>query len=211
MALYKFIRLAGDLLPPSLYISYTSMLCGLANGERAAHQAFTLLKQNSSGGQNNLISWEHFFSSLHRYFNSLRQESLPVPDTIYRHKSLTKGITPQEVQGLQIVLKLMRIILHHDPVARISLAENPTWLPVVVMIGLLGKLKLSLCKATSLSTIFFLVLGCAVPLSLKGEIMEVLAAFARTPDIAYTLWNSIEAAQILATATPISSNVKGVK
>lgn len=139
MALYKFIRLAGDLLPPSLYISYTSMLCGLANGKRAAHQAFTLLKQNSSGGQSNLISWEHFFSSLHRYFNSLRQESLPVPDTIYRHKPLTKGITPQEVQGLQIVLKLMGIVLQHDPVARISLAENPTWMPLVVMIGLLGK------------------------------------------------------------------------
>ena len=138
MALYKFIRLAGDLLPPSLYIAYASMLCGLANGKRAAHQAFTLLKQNSSGGGGSLISWEHFFASLHRYFNSLRQESLPVPDTIYRHKPLTKGITPQEVQGLQVVLKLMRIILFHDSVARISLAENPTWLPLVVMIGLLG-------------------------------------------------------------------------
>lgn len=38
MALYKFIRLAGDLLPPSLYIAYANMLCGLANGKRAAHQ-----------------------------------------------------------------------------------------------------------------------------------------------------------------------------
>jgi len=140
MALYKFIRLAGDLLPPSLYIAYASMLCGLANGKRAAHQAFTLLKQNSSGGGGCLISWEHFFASLHRYFSSLRQESLPVPDTIYRHKPLTKGITPQEVQGLQVVLKLMRIILFHDSVARISLAENPTWLPLVVMIGLLGNI-----------------------------------------------------------------------
>ncbi|KAK4018432.1 hypothetical protein OUZ56_000486 [Daphnia magna] len=190
MALYKFIRLAGDLLPPSLYISYASMLCGLANGKRAAHQAFTLLKQNSSGGQSNLISWEHFFSSLHRYFNSLRQESLPVPDTIYRHKPLTKGITPQEVQGLQVVLKLMRIILHHDPIARISLAENPTWIPLVVMIGLLG---------------------CAVPLSLKGEIMEVLAAFAQSHDIVYTLWSSIETAQILSTTSVVSANVKGIQ
>jgi len=137
MALYKFIRLAGDLLPPSLYIAYANMLCGLANGKRAAHQAFTLLKQNS-GGQGNLISWEHFFASLHRYFNNLRQETLPVPDTIYRHKTLTKGITPQEVQGLQAVLKLTRIVLFNDSVARISLAENPTWLPLVVMIGLLG-------------------------------------------------------------------------
>lgn len=137
MALYKFIRMAGDLLPPSLYIAYTSMLCALANGKRAAHQAFALLKQNGNS-QGNLISWDHFFSSLHRYFNNLRQESLPVPDTIYRHKPLTKGITPREVQGLQAVLKLTRTVVYHDPVARIALAENPTWLPLVVIIGLLG-------------------------------------------------------------------------
>lgn len=53
-------------------------------------------------------------------------------------------------------------------------------------------------------------LGCAVPLSLKAEIMEVLAAFAISSDIAYTLWNSIEVAQILATASPLSANAKGI-
>lgn len=39
--------------------------------------------------------------------------------------------------------------------------------------------------------------------------MEVLAAFAQSPDIAYTLWNSIEIAQILATTASTSSNIKG--
>ena len=155
MALYKFIRLAGDLLPPSLYIAYANMLCGLANGKRSAHQAFTLLKQNSSA-QGSLISWEHFFASLHRYFNNLRQETLPVPDTIYRHKPLTKGITPQEVYGLQSVLRLTRTVVLHDPVARIA-----------------------------------------------------LAAFALSADIANTLWNNIEVAQILATTSMTSPNVKG--
>lgn len=51
--------------------------------------------------------------------------------------------------------------------------------------------------------------GCAVPLNLKAEIMELLAAFAQSSDIAYTLWNSIEMAQILATTSTTSSNVKG--
>ena len=40
--------------------------------------------------------------------------------------------------------------------------------------------------------------------------MEVLAAFAQTPDIAYTLWNSIEIAQILSTTSTVSTNVKGI-
>lgn len=48
-----------------------------------------------------------------------------------------------------------------------------------------------------------------MPLSLKAEIMEVLAAFAQSPDIAYTLWNSIETAQILATTATVSFNIKG--
>ena len=52
--------------------------------------------------------------------------------------------------------------------------------------------------------------GCAVPLTLKAEIMEVLAAFAQSPDIAYTLWNSIEVAQILATTATVSTNIKGM-
>lgn len=52
-------------------------------------------------------------------------------------------------------------------------------------------------------------IGCAVPLGLKAEIMEVLAAFALSSDLAYTLWNSIEVAQILATTSPLSANAKG--
>ena len=61
------------------------MLCGLFN-EKQSYTPLTLLKKNSSGGQSNLISWGHF--------NSL--QSFPFPDSIYRHKLLTKGITPQE-------------------------------------------------------------------------------------------------------------------
>lgn len=40
--------------------------------------------------------------------------------------------------------------------------------------------------------------------------MEVLAAFAQSHDIVYTLWSSIETAQILSTTSVVSANVKGV-
>ena len=92
------------------------------------------------------------------------------------------------MHGLQAVLRLTRTVVHHDAVARIALAETPTWLPLMVMIGLLG---------------------CAVPLHLKADIMDVLAAFAQSSDIAAVLWNSIEVAQILATTSMTSPNAKG--
>ena len=46
-------------------------------------------------------------------------------------------------------------------------------------------------------------------MTLKAEIMEALAAFALSADIANTLWNNIEVAQILATTSMTSPNVKG--
>jgi nuclear pore complex protein Nup205 len=46
MGLYKFVRMAGDLLPPPLYIPYINMLAGLANGPQAAHHCYNLLKSN---------------------------------------------------------------------------------------------------------------------------------------------------------------------
>ena len=49
VALYKFVRLAGDLLMPSLYVPYINMLAGLADTPRAAVHCFSLLKQNSAG------------------------------------------------------------------------------------------------------------------------------------------------------------------
>ena len=46
ISLYKFVRHAGDLLPPSLYIPYIHMLTGLANGPQSSHHCFNLLKTN---------------------------------------------------------------------------------------------------------------------------------------------------------------------
>jgi len=55
------------------------------------------------------------------------------------------------------------------------LCENETWLPVASLLGLV-------C--------------CSVPPSLKGLLLETLAAFAKSPEVAVSLWHSLEAAQV---------------
>lgn len=49
VSLYKFIRLAGDLLPPPLYVPYIDMLIGLSSNPQSAHYCFDLLKVNGMG------------------------------------------------------------------------------------------------------------------------------------------------------------------
>ena len=53
VALFKFVRLAGDLLPAPLFVHYLRMLTGLASSHQCAQHAFNLLKMNgvSSGRQ----------------------------------------------------------------------------------------------------------------------------------------------------------------
>lgn len=55
VSLYKFIRLAGDLLPPSLYVPYIDMLIGLSSNPQSAHYCFDLLKINGMGSGRYLI------------------------------------------------------------------------------------------------------------------------------------------------------------
>ena len=69
-------------------------------------------------------------------------------------------------------------VFAQDEYARVALCENQQWLPLVVLVGLVG---------------------CSVPVQLKAEVFKTLAALARTPDIAATLWQSIEVSQVLAT------------
>ncbi len=53
--------------------------------------------------------------------------------------------------------------------------ENQTWLPVASMFGLIG---------------------CPVPRALKSEIFLTLAEFARSPEIAGTMWQTLENSQV---------------
>lgn len=68
VSLFKFIRLAGELLPPILFIPYLKMLAGLSSCQQSARNAFNLLKQGSGVSGSTTLSWDHFFSSLTRYY-----------------------------------------------------------------------------------------------------------------------------------------------
>ncbi|XP_013127965.1 nuclear pore complex protein Nup205 isoform X4 [Oreochromis niloticus] len=184
VVLSKFVRQMGDLLPSTLYISYLRMLKGLANGPQCAHYCFSLLKTNGAAHSDNIqgvsgspVSWEHFFHSLMLYHENLRRD-LPNPDSAhYRHPPL-RGITQREMEGLTSFLQLLTTIITWSENARLALCEHPQWTPVVVMLGLLQ---------------------CSVPPVLKAELLHCLAAFGKSPEIAASLWQSLEYTQILQT------------
>ena len=58
------------------------------------------------------------------------------------------------------------------------IAEHSTWQPSLVMVGLLS---------------------CAVPTGLKAEILNAISALSKTPEIAFSIWQNIEAAQLINT------------
>ncbi|XP_041111407.1 nuclear pore complex protein Nup205 isoform X1 [Polyodon spathula] len=184
VVLSKFVRQMGDLLPSTLYIPYLSMLKGLANGPQCAHYCFSLLKVNGAPHVENIqasggspVSWEHFFHSLMLYHESLRRDMPSVDISQYRHPSL-RGITQREQDGLVSFLQLTTTIIKWSENARLALCEHPQWTPVVVMLGLLQ---------------------CSIPPVLKSELLESLSAFGKSPEIASSLWQSLEYTQILQT------------
>ncbi|XP_021119102.1 nuclear pore complex protein Nup205 [Heterocephalus glaber] len=184
VVLSKFVRQMGDLLPPTIYIPYLKMLQGLANGPQCAHYCFSLLKVNGSSHVENIqgaggspVSWEHFFHSLMLYHEHLRKD-LPSADSVqYRHLP-SRGITQKEQDGLIAFLQLASIIITWSENARLALCEHPQWTPVVVILGLLQ---------------------CSIPPVLKAELLKTLAAFGKSPEIAASLWQSLEYTQILQT------------
>lgn len=68
VSLFKFIRLAGELLPTTLFVPYLKMIAGLTSCERSARNTFNLLKQSTGLTGSSALSWEHFFASLSRYY-----------------------------------------------------------------------------------------------------------------------------------------------
>uniref|UniRef100_A0A8D0CKF9 Nucleoporin 205 n=1 Tax=Scleropages formosus TaxID=113540 RepID=A0A8D0CKF9_SCLFO len=180
VVLSKFVRQMGDLLPPTLYIPYLRMLKGLANGPQCAHYCFSLLKVNGNlqgAVTSSPVSWEHFFHSLMLYHENLRRDLPSADSSHYRHPPL-RGITQRELDGLSAFLQLLTTIVTWSENARLALCEHPQWTPVVVMLGLLQ---------------------CSVQPILKAELLRCLAAFAKSPEIAASLWQSIEYTQILQT------------
>ena len=68
VCLFKFMRLAGELLPQILFIPYLKMLAGLSGNPQSARNAFNLLKQGNGSSGSATVSWDHFFASLARYY-----------------------------------------------------------------------------------------------------------------------------------------------
>lgn len=98
-SLFKFIRLAGDLLPSTLFVPYLKMLGSLAATQQSARYCFNMLK-SAGDGLSGTISWDHFFLTFNRYYSSLHQDAPPGSGPVYRRQNLFhKGITPQEVEG----------------------------------------------------------------------------------------------------------------
>ncbi|XP_018324440.1 nuclear pore complex protein Nup205 [Agrilus planipennis] len=183
VSLFKFLRLAGDMVPANLFVPYLKMLKSLSNCQQAARHCFNMLKQ-SGQGYNNTISWDHFFISFNQYYGSLKQEAPPINDTVYRSRMYHKGITPQEVQGLHAVLELIRTVAEKDEFSRLALCEHPGWAPLTILLGLVA---------------------CSVPLSLKANLLYALAALCKSHDIASQMWNNLEDSQILVTIPSTSS------
>ncbi|XP_067276306.1 nuclear pore complex protein Nup205 isoform X1 [Pseudorasbora parva] len=185
VVLSKFVRQMGDLLPATLYIPYLRMLKGLANGPQCSHYCFSLLKTNGAphgenrqaGVSGSLVSWEHFFHSLMLYHENLRLDVPNADSTQYRHPPI-RGITQRELDGLTAFLQLLTTIITWSENARLALCEHPQWTPVVVMLGLLQ---------------------CSVQPVLKAQVLHALAAFGKSPEIAASLWQSLEYTQILQT------------
>ncbi|XP_067638350.1 nuclear pore complex protein Nup205 isoform X3 [Eurosta solidaginis] len=177
VSLFKFIRLAGDLLPSTLFVSYLKMIAGLTSCERSARNTFNLLKQSSGLTGSTTLSWEHFFGSIIQYYSNLRQEHCVGSETSYK-SHINRCINPQEMEALQAVLEVIRCVANYDELSRIAICENPNWAALQILLGLLS---------------------CPVPLVLKGNILETLSALGKSKETATILWNIIESAQIIPT------------
>ncbi|XP_063402892.1 nuclear pore complex protein Nup205-like [Mytilus trossulus] len=179
VSLNKFVRLAGDLLPPSLYVPYINMLTGLASNTQSALHCFELLKANglASGGPSSSVSWNHIFVSLNQYYSSLRRET-PTSSEVSQRAPHIRGITLKELEGLVSVLRLANVIAEKNENCRIAFCENQQWSLIVCLFGLLT---------------------CSVPPGLKAQILLTLSAIAKTPDIAANLWQTLEVSQIIPT------------
>ncbi|XP_046581767.1 nuclear pore complex protein Nup205-like [Haliotis rubra] len=192
VALFKFIRGAGDLLPAPLYIPYINMLAGLASGPQAAQHCFNLLKANgnNSGGSSSMVSWDHIFVSLNQYYASLRRETQSSVDSNMYRAPPARAITPHELEGILSVLKLIRCVADENENCRGALFENQQWGAVIMMFGLVG---------------------CSIPSKMKAELLLTLAAMAKTPAIAASIWQTLEVAQVLPTTATSAEQRGGIQ
>ncbi|KAL4232887.1 hypothetical protein ACF0H5_007574 [Mactra antiquata] len=186
VALYKFVRMSGDLLPSSLYVPYIKMLTGLSSSSQSAQHCYNLLKMN--GSTSSTVSWDHIFSSLNQYYNSLRRETAQTADQSTSYRLHSRVITPQELDGLITVLQLVRTVSDQNETCRIAMFENQQWSVVMLIFGLVS---------------------CSVPPQMKSELLKTLASLSKTQEYGATIWQTLEASQILVTVNPSKVKVTG--
>jgi len=66
--------------------------------------------------------------------------------------------------------------------------ENQSWLPVASLFGLIG---------------------CPIPRDLKAKVLHTLSTFALSPEIAGSMWHTLEVAQVLNTASAPGADGRG--
>lgn len=189
VSLFKFIRLAGELLPSILFVPYLKMLAGLASCQQSAQNAFNLLKQGCGVAGSTIITWDHFFASMAKYYTSLRVDQYPNSDTVYRSGTTRNTISALELAGLQAVLGVIRAVAEEDEVSRIAICDQPNWAPIQVMLGLVS---------------------CSVPITFKAELLLTLTALAKSKRTANQMWNHLEASQIISTIPSIQSKFQSL-
>ncbi|TDG40592.1 hypothetical protein AWZ03_012989 [Drosophila navojoa] len=186
VSLFKFIRLASELLPQTLFRSYLKMIAGLTRTEFAARCAFNLLKNSQNLSSTYAVSWDHFFYALNNYFNNMRTDYDTIsPDSgsIYR-KGIPRNMTPREAEHMAAVMGVMQAVADRDEISRIMLCDNANWQTPQVLLGLVA---------------------CATPVNLKGEILFTLAALSRSKETARNIWFHLEESQIIPTIPTVTT------
>lgn len=187
ISLFKFIRLASELLPQTLFKSYLKMIAGLTRTEFAARCAFNLLKNSQNLSTSYAVSWDHFFNALNNYFNNMRTDfdtSLySAGDSIYRSRPMPRNMTPRETEHMAAVMGIMQAVADNDEISRIMICEQANWQTPQVLLGLVS---------------------CSTPVMLKGEILFTLAALSKSKETARTIWFHLEESQIIPTIPAMS-------
>ncbi|XP_026837913.1 nuclear pore complex protein Nup205 [Drosophila erecta] len=188
VSLFKFISLASELLPQTLFKSYLKMISGLTRTEFSARCAFNMLKLPQATSGSYAVCWDHFFTSLGNYYNSMRNDFntniSTGGETIYRSRSTPRVITQREAEHLVAVMGIIQAVAEHDEISRIMICEQANWQTPQVLLGLVA---------------------CATPLPLKAEILHTLAALAKSKETARVIWFHLEDSQIIPTL-PVASS-----
>ncbi|EDV91738.1 nuclear pore complex protein Nup205 [Drosophila grimshawi] len=184
VSLFKFIRLASELLPQILMTPYLKMIAGLTRTEFAARAAFNLLKDSQNVSSTYAVSWDNFFTALNCYFTNMRSDQQSIGGSIYRSRPMPRNIAPSETEIMISVLGIVQAVADNDEISRIVICEHVNWQTPQVLLGLLA---------------------CTTSVALKGQILLTLAALSKSKESARSIWFHLEESQVIPTMTKNSS------